>query len=281
MTHSVYPPSPPPSQDRKSSDAEQMISYENAVHAGNVFMCLPRSIRNRFYEYALLDTELNFGDVPDHRDFKYPEICEVDNIFYTEACQVIIKDTTFTLSSDAAIFNLMVFLNEFKNNEGYDGVQHVEFTSLNLFEKDVFSSNAAKLLRRCPNIKSISLLINLDHLIWNDDRRGLELDLHTMARSFDLKVIPGMGDLETVNLDLEPSMALRKKLALMEIARQEYSGMEGMKAGLEVFWGLKDWMEMEALNHGRLITVNCPKVSQFFPKRVNTPASSFDSSNSE
>jgi hypothetical protein len=89
----------------------------------------------------------------------------------------MIQNTTFTISSDGAIFNLMVFLNEFSDRKGYEAVQSLAFAGrtifgkeesvLGLFEKGEFTSNTTELLRRCPNVKSISLILSMEDLSLN------------------------------------------------------------------------------------------------------------------
>lgn len=177
---------------------------------------------------------------------------------------MLIQNTTFTLSSDAAIFNFMVFLNEFPDNEGYSRVTSVEFTSLSLFEKGVFKSNAAWLLQKCPNVQHLSIIAKLEALKMISPRGWKELDVGKMLRTYDLAKIPQMGQLKQVSLSLEPFMALQKRLVSMEGERRLAEQSRGISVGIESFWGLKEWLEMQALDRMRLIDVKCPTIMELF-----------------
>jgi hypothetical protein len=200
--------------------------------------------------------------VPDTRDFNYPLFIDFNEKWYVEGCQALIQNATFTLATDAAIFNLLVFLREFPDDQGFKNVRSLEFTDLSLFERGTFSSNAAKLLRRCPNLNNLTLIINLNDLLWTYQRGVQELDILAMTKKYDFAAITQLSALYTVNLVLKPFMALEKKLAAMEFDRKlaEVDERKVKVAGVESFWALKDWLEGLAFEHLTLIEVNCPGV---------------------
>lgn len=158
---STYPPSPPTSI-RPIVRVDRRMTYMDAVSHGNVLLYLPRCVRKRIFTYLLTDyPELHNIEIPETRDFSkaFPEFCHSLDIIYSDTCLLIIQDTTFTMSSDGAIFNLMVFLNEFSDKKGYEAVQSLEFagrtifgkeeSALGPFERGEFTSNATELLQQC------------------------------------------------------------------------------------------------------------------------------------
>lgn len=260
----ILPPSPPASTERKRLTFKSVITYRGAVNRGDVFLCLPRQIRNRIFAYPLADfPELRYIEVPDMKDINYPPFANVSDRWYTEACEAIIQSATFSIATDCAIFNLMVFLNEFQENKEYGKVQSLEFTELSLFERGEFSANSTTLLQRCPNLKNVTLLVSFDDLIWTYERGGRELDVTRMTQKYDLHAITQLPSLETITLSLHPFMALGKRLAIMETERLACEQAGFTVQGLEDFWGLKGWLEMQALMGKRLIDVVCPRQDQF------------------
>ncbi|KAF2470660.1 uncharacterized protein BDR25DRAFT_369101 [Lindgomyces ingoldianus] len=258
-------PSPPLSAECKTFKIKTIVSYLGAIRRGNAFLYLHRHIRDRIYAFVLSDPEFQITEVPDVRDIRNPEVCEVNNRFYSEATQVLIQNTTFAIPSHCAIYNLMVFLNEFPENQGYERVTSLEFTGLGLFETSAFSSDAAALVRRCPNVKGISLIIHLEDLTFTYTRGCREVDMQDMAEKYDLKEITALDQLEVLTLYLEPFMALQKRVASMERDRVHDEQMAGSSFGVESFWGLKEWFEMEFLDRMRLVEVRCPKLEEIFP----------------
>lgn len=248
-----------------------VVTYLGALRRSDALLCLPRHVRDHIFSYLLADyPQLRYIEMPDILDIWYPPFGYFNHLWYTETCQLIIQNATFSLSSDAAIINLMVFLNEFNTSEvlseGYEKVQSLEFTDLSLFSKGMFSANSTKLLRRCPNIKSISLIIDMKELLWTTERGGQELFVDGIAINYDLAALTELAQLETVRLSLHPYMALSKHLRAMEQERDEVQTRTGcMLPGLDSFWGLKEWLELRALDQGRLIDVHCPSMDQFLP----------------
>lgn len=171
----------------------------------------------------------------------------------------MLQTATFSIGSDAAVFNFMVFLAEFEGNEGFENVTKIEFTDLAVLEKGVFSASAARLMRRLTGLKSVSLVGRLDDLVWTFERGGRELDIDAMERKYDLRAITQLPALEKVTLELHPFMALQKRLAGMEQERLAAELGGCAFPGLESFWGLKEWIEMKALDGMRLVEVVCPK----------------------
>ncbi|KAF2800505.1 hypothetical protein K505DRAFT_355599 [Melanomma pulvis-pyrius CBS 109.77] len=270
-----YPPSPPASAGSRSK-SKRIITYLEAANSGNVMLCLPRGIRSRIYALLLADyPELRNIEVPETRDFAktFPEFCHSLDMIYFDTCLLMIKSTTFTISSDSAIFNLMVFLDEFPGNKGYDSVQSLEFagrtvsgtleeTALSLFEKGKFNSNATELLRRCPNVKEISLVISLDDLPWTFDHGGRTLNIVALTDKYDIASITALTKVEVITLSLKPFMALEKIVRTMEEERKTAQMWGWMGPGLDGFWGLKAWFEEQGLDQMRLIDVRCPSLDQ-------------------
>jgi hypothetical protein len=237
-------------------------TYQEAIYHGDPLLFLDKSIRTCIFEYVLSDyPELSYLEVPDTKDFTYPCHTQFNDLWYTETCEIMIKNATFSISSDAAIFNLMVFLNEFKAHESYENVLSLELTGLDLFEKGEFSSNATKHFRRCPNLRSLSLIMDLNDLVWTYARGGQELDMDAMTKKYDLAIISQLSRLQTVTLNLKPCMSLHKRLVAMESARKQAECAGFMASGLDSFWGLKDWLEFQAIEQMRLPDVRCPQLN--------------------
>ena len=258
----TLPPSPPQSATRKELKLKLVATYLGAMRRRDVLLCLPRRVRDRIFSY-LLDTdavEFRYIEVPNIKDLRYPYHVEYSDLWYTETCELMIKQATFSISSDQAIFNFMIFLNEFEKHESYENVARLEFTDLRMFEKGEFSSNATKILRLCANIKHISLNINLNDLVWTYERGGGELSMDAMTAKYDFMTIVNLELLETVTLNLQPFMALEKRLAAMEQERQIVLLTGCILPGLDSFWGFKDWMELQALDQMKLIDVKCPSL---------------------
>jgi hypothetical protein len=215
-------------------------------------------VRNIVYTYLLNDSpEFRYIKVPEVRDPVFPPFASFSDMWYTEACELMIQRATFSLANDCSIFNLMVFFNEFEPHESYEKATTLEFTKLSLFVKGEFSANSTKLLQRCPNIKKVSLLIDLSDMIWTYERGGREIDIDAMLAKYDLEALTRLGDIETVTLDVSPSMALSKRLMLMEEERLQAEQSGAVFAGVDSFWGLKEWLVVKALDHIRVLTVLC------------------------
>jgi hypothetical protein len=270
----VYPPSPPTSVG-PTSKPESRMTYSEATSRGNLLLCLPRRVRKRIYTYLLADySEMSNIEIPETGDFSrsFPGFCHSFDIIYFDTCLLIIENTTFTLSSDGAIFNLMVFLNDFTDKEGYNAVQSLEFagrtlfgkeeTALGMFDKGKFTSNATELIHRCPNVKNISLVLSMKRLPWTDEDGARALNLTKLTNKYDLESIIKLPKLEVVALSLTPFMALENTVKSMEATTKNAQLRGFMGAGLEGFWGLKGWMEMQALDHMRLLEVRCPTLEQ-------------------
>jgi hypothetical protein len=151
--------------------AQQLsIAYQKALRKGDPLSCLPRHVRDRIYTHLLnANPELRYIEVPDVLDPAFPVFASFSDEWYTEACQLMIHRATFSISTDCAIFNLICFLDEFEPHEGYQKVTALEFTSLSLLEKGTFTANSTKLLRRCPNLRHLTLLVDLRDLLWAAD----------------------------------------------------------------------------------------------------------------
>jgi hypothetical protein len=271
---STYPPSLPTSVEI-TAKLEFRMTYSEATSRGNLLLCLPRHVRKRIYTYLLAEyPELSNIEIPETGDFSrsFPGFCHSLDIIYFDTCLLIIENTTFTLSSDGAIFNLMVFLNEFSDKGGYNAVQSLEFagrtmfgkeeTALGMFEKGKFTSNATELLRRCPNVKNISLVLSMKRLPWTDEDGAQVLNIMKLTKKYDLESIIKLSKLEIVTLSLTPFMALENTVKSMEKTTKNAQRRGFMGPGLEGFWGLKGWMEMQALDQMRLIEVRCPTLEQ-------------------
>jgi hypothetical protein len=271
---STYPSSPPTSV-RPTVRMDRRMTYADAVSHGNVLLYLPGSVRKRIYTYLLTDYfELRNIEIPETHDFSkaFPEFCHSLDIIYFDTCLLIIQNTTFTISSDGAIFNLMVFLNEFSDKKGYEAVQSLEFagrtifskeeSALGPFEKGEFTSNATELLRRCQKVMSITLIPCLKDLpsIFGDG--GQALNITKLTKEFNLASIIELHQLEVITLSLRPLMALEKTVRVIE-ETTKISQLSAFKGpGLEDFWELKEWFEMQALDHMRLVEVRCPSLEQ-------------------
>ncbi|KAF2648836.1 hypothetical protein K491DRAFT_684369 [Lophiostoma macrostomum CBS 122681] len=120
-----------------------MPSYREAILRGDPLQCIPAHIRKHIFTTLLLTycPELRYIEVPDTQDFNYPSFIDFNDTWYIEGCQALIQNATFTFATDASIFNLMVFLNEFPDNQGFDNVVSLEFTELALFERAVYRSS--------------------------------------------------------------------------------------------------------------------------------------------
>lgn len=271
----VYQPDTPTSVGL-NTETGRRITYADAVSHKNVLMCLPRRVRKRIYTYLLADyPEVHNIEIPETGDFSkaFPDFCHSLDMVYFDTSLLIIHNTTFTISSDGAIFNLMIFLNEFPDSKGYDAVQSLEFTgrtvlgnqeetALALFEKGEFAPNATELLRRCPNVKNISLILSLNDLPWTLREGGQAASIAQLTKKYDIASILHLNQLELITLSLKPFMALEKKMKAMEEKTKmaQLKGFEG--SGLEGFWGLKYWFEMQALDHMKFIEVRCPSLEQ-------------------
>ncbi|KAF2272863.1 uncharacterized protein EI97DRAFT_445473 [Westerdykella ornata] len=248
-----------PSDSHKPLKLISIITYRGAVKRGDVFLCLPRQIRNRIFNYVLADfPELLYIEVPDTRDFNIPAPAYVSDRWYTEICQLIIQNATFSIITTSSLYNLMAFLNEFEKGAGYDNLRTAEFTDLGLFERGEFGAPARQLLRRCPNISHVSLLINWNDLLWVLENEVPVLDLDAMTRKFDFQAIARLPNLETVSLNLQPFMALEKRLRCMEAKRLRVAEKGRTFPGLCDFWGLGQWLKRRAQDNMRAIQVHCP-----------------------
>jgi hypothetical protein len=79
---------------------------------------------------------------------------------------------------------------------------------------------------------------------------------------FDLASIIKLNQLEIITLTLKPFMALEKTVRAME-ETTKIAQLRGFKcSSLGGFWGLKEWFEMQVLNHTRLVEVRCPSLEQ-------------------
>ena len=166
----------------------------------------------------------------------------------------------------------MIFLNEFSDKKGYETVQSLEFagrtifgkeeSALGPFEKSEFTSNATELLRRCQNVRTITLIPSLKDLPFNFGDGGQALDIKKLTKKFNLASIIELHQLEVITLSLRPFMAQEKTIRAME-ETMKISQLRGFKGpGLEGFWGLKEWFEMQALDNMRLVEVRCPSLEQ-------------------
>lgn len=245
-----------------------MLSYREALFQGDPLQCLPRPIRDQIYTNTILTyyPEFRYIEVPDTRDLNLPLFADFNDKWYVEGCQALIKTATFTLSTDVAIYNLIVFLSEFPDNEGFNNITSLEFTSLSLFSRGPFTPSATHLLRRCSNLKHLTLIINLNDLPFTNSTGVQELDIPALTNTYDLAAITHLGSLHTVDLVLKPFMALEKRLAKMEFERKMAEAANGGRigkgtgTGVECFWGLKDWLEGRAFEEMILIEVRCPRV---------------------
>jgi hypothetical protein len=241
--------------------APRLIPYRDAIKFGDPLTCVPPKIRSIIFTHLLADyPELRYIEVPDARDLTYPQFTQFNDFWYTEACQIMIQRATFSISTDAAVFSLIVFLNEFQPHESYEDVRTLEFTSLTPFEKGEFSANAPTLLRKCTGLRELRLLVDFQDLEWTYTRGGRELDIDAMLGKYDLEAIAQLPNLQTVVLDLAPSMALQKRLAAMEEERADLSALlHCVIPGVGSFWGLKEWLELKALEDMRVLNVVCPE----------------------
>lgn len=276
MSNLTFSPSPADYEERKPLRLVYTITYLGALRRGDVLLCIPGDVRQRIFSYVLTDySELHYIEVPDTQDFIIPRFMSVGKLWYAEASRVMIQNATISISSDAAIFNLMVVLKHFGKHlaqyekrmdevqvDEYRSVRSLEFTSLDLFEKGEFSSNATKLLRQCTNLRSITLIINLKDLIWMYGRGGRELDLDIMTRKYDFEAITKLPRLEVIDVQLHPCMSLQKSLMRMEEERKEAERSGTILPGVDGFWGMKEWLEIQGLDQMRLIEVKCPKVDR-------------------
>jgi hypothetical protein len=271
---SIYLPNSPTSA-QPAVRMNLRVTYADVLSHGNVLLYLPRCARKRIYTYLLADyPELRNIEIPEIHDFSkaFPEFCHSLDIIYFDTCLLMIQNTTFTISSDGAIFNLMVFLNEFSDRKGYEAVQSLAFAGrtifgkeesvLGLFEKGEFTSNATELLRRCPNVKSISLILSMEDLSLNFRDGGQALNIMKLTKKVDLASIIKLNQLEIITLTLKPFVALEKTVRSME-ETTKIAQLRGFKcSSLEGFWGLKEWFEMQVLNHTRLVEVRCLSLEQ-------------------
>ncbi|KAF2726547.1 hypothetical protein EJ04DRAFT_582597 [Polyplosphaeria fusca] len=269
MASRGYPPSPPHSP---YPEPRRLPSYSAALRKGNVFLSLPRNVRDLVYDRTLCDSEIIFGEVPHIRDFTFPDICQACDLFYGEVCQVLLKSTTFTLSSDPAIFNFMVILEEpdIASNGGGSNVRRLEFTSIRLFERDVFgSSSAAKLIRRCENISFAAILINFEHFKWFKNVDGtMRVDTNAINEQYDVDVLLELKCLDTISLSLHPSMSLQNKIVQVGRCQEDMHPDVRVREGLEGLWGMKAWLEGKAFEAGRIIDVGCPVMEDVFPDGI-------------
>ncbi|KAF2689775.1 hypothetical protein K458DRAFT_384413 [Lentithecium fluviatile CBS 122367] len=273
MPQPIYPPSPPSSTTSITSiihlRIRTVISYRGALTRGNTLLYLPRPIRDRIYHHILTSEPQYVNiEVLDKASFALPEVCTVDHIFHHEVTQQILRHTTFTIPSDAAIFNFFAWLNEFDCGVGYGLLTRLELVGLEMWEKDEFMANAARLLWRCPNVKTIRLVIDLRDLVFVVEDGVWKLDLDALMGKYDLESLTRMAGLERIELELVPLMALEKRLRRMKNESQEREGMRsrerGDKVRLENFWGLKEWLEERAVRGVGKLEVKCPSMDELF-----------------
>lgn len=237
------------------------MTYHEALRRGDILLCLPRNVRDVIYTQLLNDIpELGYIEVPQILDVPFPPFASFSDLWYTEACQLMIERATFSLTTDCALFNLIVFFNEFEQPESYEKATALEFTNLSLFEKSDlgFSANSTKLLRQCPNLKRITLIVDLNDVKWTFKRGGREINIDAMLEKYDLEALTRLGDIEVVAFQFQPSMSLGKQLMKMEAERLGAKHKTGLEfPGPGSFWGLKEWLETKALGNMRILGVVC------------------------
>jgi hypothetical protein len=262
----INPPSPPSSITApiftKTLRLRLVTSYVGALVRGNVLLYLPRHIRNQIYCY-ILNSEPQYTniEVPDTTDFSLPDACYVDEKFYHEATQQILQNTTFTLSSDAAVFNLFRWLDDFDGGIGYELVTNLELVGLDMWTKGEFAANATRLLWRCGNIRKVILITDLRDLKFEVRDDVWLLDMDEMRRRYDLESLTRMVRLERIELALKPFMALEKRLRAMGLSGNRSS--DG-GTGLEEFWGLKPWLEKWSVGRAGMVHIDCPSMGILF-----------------
>jgi hypothetical protein len=234
-----------------------VVSYADALAHGNPLLYLPRSIRNKIYVLSLSQHHLTNIEIIETGSILLPQLCSVDHIFHTEVTALLLRTTTFTIPSDAAIFNFFTLLNAYENGAGYSMITKLELVGLAMFERGEFMANGTRLLTRMPNLKEVTVMIDLRDLVFVDGKeegKGKVVDLDDLVGRWDLDGLMGLRGLERIEMVLVPFMALGKMVRELEgdVRRKTGEGLEG-------FRGLKNWIEMRVAERGGVVEVVCPR----------------------
>ncbi|KAF1978182.1 hypothetical protein BU23DRAFT_654644 [Bimuria novae-zelandiae CBS 107.79] len=288
MPRPIYPPSPPrtlspdsvrsSSLDSASSTASQSplythvgSSYRIALNRGNPFLCLPRPVRDRIHALSLDDNPgWNQVEVPDTGDIALRELTEVSPLFQSDITRLLLQDGVWSVSSAAAIYNLLAFLHRTDEGDARIGSKRrstpteIEFVGLALWENSsAFSSDAARLFARCPGIKEVRLLVDLRELPFTRAPGYPMIDIENLAAQFDLERLAAVRDLQELKISFVPFMALKRRLGGLEgerlwagRLRREKGDMREVE-GMNGFWGLKTWLEEMSEELGYVCDEEC------------------------
>ncbi|PVI05939.1 hypothetical protein DM02DRAFT_667935 [Periconia macrospinosa] len=249
-------------QEKRALKLRLVTSYAGACARGNSLLYLPRTLRERIYTSTLTDTESKsprFQDieVPDIADITLPESCDVDSVFRNEITELLLENSTITITSDAAIYNLRVFLNNVDNGNGFNLVRSLSFSTLGVFVKGPFTANATSLVKKMKSLERVTIMVDLrDVFFFQSIKKEVvaELDIELFTGWFDIEGLLSAKALTTIVLTLQPYLALCKRI--YELAGGK--GEAGVEEGLSEFWGLKRWIEEKAAERGRIVEVCCP-----------------------
>ncbi|KAF1997735.1 hypothetical protein P154DRAFT_578654 [Amniculicola lignicola CBS 123094] len=296
--HPAPPPSPPISTSHPHAPIAPRpapkLSWATANRLGNEFLCLPRFLRDRIWALTIFSSpntaSYDVIEVPFLKQITYPDVCEASDQLYFEGCQVLIQNAKFSLESVEAVIGFCDWLNEFDEvvevsegdsgwggddvalkmsgrvrigrRIGYENARRLEFVKVELLERGTFKSMGSHLLRRCLGITHVTLLVQIEKIPWritDGQGRKREVDIEKLRKTVDIDGVIALPQLETLKLVMEPFMAMQKKLAAWEDERIK-SGY-GADAGLEGFWGLKEWVEVETCS----VSVECPTIEEIVP----------------
>ncbi|CAI6257876.1 unnamed protein product [Periconia digitata] len=198
-------------------------------------------------------TELLFGRVGDSTSAFRPSQYEARSTYRTSTYLVITSNrskATITIPSDVAAYNFLVWLGTNARATSvalsHGLVKSIEFLSLEIMEKGMFTSNATKLMRSLPMLETVALMVDLRSLLFMEGKNGGKaVDVRAMAAKYDLEGLVQVPCLKTVVLTLKPYMALGKMLK--ELGND----------GTDGFWGLQDWIQGRIAMRGRGVNVIC------------------------
>ncbi|KAF2748928.1 hypothetical protein M011DRAFT_318945 [Sporormia fimetaria CBS 119925] len=222
-----------------------VTTYLGSLHRGDPLTCLPPHTRHIIFSHLLSSyLELQYIEVPDTHDLIFPLFVDFNATWYLEICDLVVRTATFTVGTQAAVFNLLVFLRGL-GTHGLANITTLEVANMRLFGTDgEFKSAASYLLEQCPALEHVVLLWDLDDLVWTYARGGPETDMHAMQRKYDLEALVTHPGLRGVTLKFRPRMALRKRIVSLEEERVECKKQCGVLLdGVDGFWGMKRGLE--------------------------------------
>ncbi|PVI03584.1 hypothetical protein DM02DRAFT_726356 [Periconia macrospinosa] len=178
-------------------------SYADAVAAGNVFLWLPREIRQIIFDWVvtmqLKSCEhshiIEARDVLSEQQCTWlPPMCLVNDAFFFDALPVVFRRSNFIMRSQYEAFNLLFFL---RTTETF-----VHVRSLSFYASDAFliSSAGAELIKKCTNLRAVGMYFEWENMRLAPVTTGTCLDKEWFFEAYSIDQLLKLKSIRRITL---------------------------------------------------------------------------------